>query len=265
MKCTHGSKAILMRAFLLTCWVLLRSVAFGQTGEHLPGMGPRAIDNDKLQQGLARLKDGTFYLVDIDRIAEAHVVQAIPGLKKQFGQTQDERSKSKIAAALVQLREKDNTYWQYLVTEAMPALESDAPNQTAFDSKGRGIPVLSAEFVAWAKAHNLSTDAALALAFQFTQNVLFLAETRDQRAIPLLRRALSSKIFMVQALAAGGLAKIPDKASIPLIIAACQKAPADVAFAISRASLVDFNDPEAQKAAKIFADALPPREKSPQP
>jgi hypothetical protein len=70
---------------------------------------------------------------------------------------------------------------------------------------------------------------------------------------------------MVQALAAGGLAKIPDKASIPLIIAACQKAPADVAFAISRASLVDFNDPEAQKAAKIFADALPPREKSPQP
>ncbi|MFZ0960168.1 MAG: hypothetical protein WAO35_04630 [Terriglobia bacterium] len=57
-----------------------------------------------------------------------------------------------------------------------------------------------------------------------------------------------------------GLAQIGDKDSIPFIIQACKRAPADAVIAIAR-SLVYFDDPQAQKAAgeyvpKDIAEAL---------
>lgn len=63
---------------------------------------------------------------------------------------------------------------------------------------------------------------------------------------------------MIQAVAASSLADLHDNASIPMIINACRRAPADAASAIARA-LLDFNDPEAQRAAKEFRPAKAPR------
>jgi HEAT repeat protein len=82
-------------------------------------------------------------------------------------------------------------------------------------------------------------------------SVSYLGKTGDRRAIPLLRQALSSPDFMIQTFAADGLAKLKNKASIPLIIQACRQAPADAAMVIAR-SLLDFDDPQAQSAAKTF-------------
>ena len=78
----------------------------------------------------------------------------------------------------------------------------------------------------------------------------------DRRAIPLLNRALLSRDHLIQAEAAEGLALFGDKASIPLILEACRKAPARAAGLIA-ASLVYFDDPAAQAAVDQF---LPEKE-----
>jgi thiazole synthase ThiGH ThiG subunit len=57
---------------------------------------------------------------------------------------------------------------------------------------------------------------------------------------------------MIQAFAAEQLAKVHDKASIPLIVDACRRAPAGAAQAIA-SGLSAWNDPDAQKAAKEFS------------
>jgi HEAT repeat protein len=82
--------------------------------------------------------------------------------------------------------------------------------------------------------------------------VLFLAETGDPRAIPLLRRALVSPNFLIQVEGVQGLTDLQDKASIPFIIAACRNAPAELASALA-GFLVEFDDPQTQSAAKEFA------------
>jgi HEAT repeat protein len=89
-------------------------------------------------------------------------------------------------------------------------------------------------------------------AISFPAKLTYLANSRDPKAIPLLRQALSSADYFIQMHAALGLRELQDKASIPLIIEACQRAPADAAAAIARFSLAYFDDPQAQEAAKEF-------------
>jgi hypothetical protein len=100
---------------------------------------------------------------------------------------------------------------------------------------------------------------------------MFLALTADPRGIPLLRRALSSPNHMIAIFAALGLAEIHDDASIPMIIQACQKLPADAAVAMAE-SLVYFDGSDAQNAvdqfipkdiAKVYRNAKAGGRKSP--
>lgn len=135
--------------------------------------------------------------------------------------------------------------------EASPAIGSDAPSPNNFDAQGKVIPGLSPEYTAWAKAHKLTIEAADDLYAHRFRSLLLLGATRDSRAIPFLRQALLSPNFLFEALAARDLAELQDKASIPLIIDACQRAPADVARGIA-VDLLKFNDPQAQTAAEQY-------------
>ena len=56
---------------------------------------------------------------------------------------------------------------------------------------------------------------------------------------------------MIQTAAAYGLAELGDEASIPLIIAACEKAPKEVSSLMAE-SLIYFDNNTAQKAADKF-------------
>jgi hypothetical protein len=205
---------------------------------------------------------------DIEQIAKAHAVQAIPILEAQFGRSRDpgekassasgsvglwDLDKAHIASALVRLGDKDAAYWTFLIKQATLAVESDAPSQVKVDPQGRVLREPSPEFISWAKAHGMTSDSALEVAmYRFPGYVKFLAETADPRAIPLLRQALSSPNFMIQTYAAEGLAQLQDKDSILLIIEACQKAPVEAASAIARFSLPYFDDPRAQAAAETY-------------
>jgi HEAT repeat protein len=207
----------------------------------------------RVADAVKKVKHGNFGLVHVEEIARAQAAQAIPALKEQFVRSQDANKRAKIADALVRLGDEDEVYWDFLVKQAMLAVESDAPYPGSFDPQGRTVRrQLSPEFVERAKAHHIPADvAAQTVAYELPGDLMFLAETGDQRGLPLLRRAMFSDNYLIQAVAAKGLAKLQDNASVPIIIAACQKAPADAAPAIAEA-LVYFDDPQAQIAAGMY-------------
>jgi hypothetical protein len=228
--------------------------------------GPAApSQSDQLATSIARAKSGNVHISDVEIIAEAGAVQAIPSLEEQFGRTTDVGTKTKIANGLVRLGDKHNTYWNYLEEQAALAVDSDIPDAVFSESQGKWLEhAPSPELQAWAVAHNVSANTAgIDSIYDFPGKVLLLGETGDPRGIPLLRRALQSRDYAIVAMAAKGLAQIPDKDSIPLIIAACQRAPVGYASEIAK-SLIWFDDPRAQTAvdtympkehAKIFRDA----------
>ena len=236
---------------LALSWLVQPCVSSGQAATSEP---------DKITDAIEHVKEGHFYPSHIEQIAEAHAVQAIPALKDRFVLSQEEDEKGKIAAALVRLGEKDDTYWSYLVAQATAAINSDLPFPTAFDSQGRQIPgQVSPEFTAWIKAHNVAPEVASQDAvFGLPGKLVLLGETGDARGVPLLRQALQSHNPMIVIMGAKGLAAAQDKDSIPLIIEACKRSPGTVAIA---ESLVYFDDPRAQSAAdtnlpRDFAKAI---------
>jgi len=106
--------------------------------------------------------------------------------------------------------------------------------------------------VQWAKDHHLSLDAAgEELIFRIPGAIAMLAITGDDRAVPVLRRGLTSRNPLVQVSAARGLALQKNSNSVPLIIEACEKAPRESAEMIATA-LVYFDDSDARGAVDKY-------------
>jgi HEAT repeat protein len=245
-RCNHPLNSIRKFLYVALGCAALGGTAHGQVEQSRPDKPVYGADNANLPDAIAKVGSGEFGAVHLELIAKSHAVQTIPVLEKQFTNSSDPTIKGKIADALVRLGDKNNDYWDFLVKEATPAVESDAPPLVPSDSQQGPSP----EFIAWAKAHNVTTDSALGTMYQLSINVLFLAETGDPRGIPLLRRALFAPSFMTQAYAAEGLALAQDKDSIPLIIEACKRSPT-ASLAIAE-SLVYFDDPRAQNAVDTY-------------
>jgi hypothetical protein len=243
---------------------LLGGAVVGQTTQNQDEKLAYGVDKANVPDAIAKIKLGEFAAIHVDMVARAGAVEAIPSLKQQFVRVDDPLLKAKIAAAIVRLGDKDDTYWNFLVALATPALESDAPDFVSYDSQGKPVSEPSPEFVAWADAHNLPRAGLLEESkYLLPGKVMLLGWSKDSRAIPLLRRALSSTNYMIEIAAAMGLAEIGDKDSIPFIVDAYKNAPADAAAAIAE-SLVYFDDDAAQGAvdqyirkdtAKIYRDA----------
>jgi hypothetical protein len=171
------------------------------------------------------VKSGEFAAIHVDLIARGGAVDAIPILKEQFERVQDPLLKAKIAAALVRMGDKDKTYRDFLVKQATPALESDAPDFKSYDSQGKAVRAPSPEFEAWAKTNGASPESAVEDSlYILPARIAILLWSGDRRAIPLLRQGLLSPNHIIQIMAALGLAEIGDKDSIPFIIDACKKA-----------------------------------------
>jgi HEAT repeat protein len=210
-------------------------------------------DAPTAQQLIDQVRKGSFTPAMLNRLVQLRAVEAIPVLEQQFGVVTDVVSRQALASALVRLGDGDPRYWDFLVERATPAVESDAPFPLAFDAAGRPLPrQLTPDFIAWASSHKLSAEAAShEQAYGLPVDLTFLAMTGDPRALPLLRRALASRNYLLQAVAAKGLARLQDVSSVPAIIDAARNAPAQVAELIAR-TLVFFDDPRAQAAADMF-------------
>jgi hypothetical protein len=231
--------------------LLLAGVVLGQEQGSQDAKNVYRPDKSKIPETLQKIKAGKFVGVDVDLLAETKATEAIPDLEIQFANSKDTLDKAKIAQALVKLGDKKNTYWDFLVYLATPAVESDAPSPITFNSQGNSVPGISPQFIAWAKANNADATAGEDAIYPNPGKVMLLGATGDRRAIPLLRRALMSPNYLVEAAAAKGIAEIQDKDSIPLIIDACTKAPSEAASLIAE-SLVYFDDPQAQRAVDMY-------------
>jgi HEAT repeat protein len=216
------------------------------------GQAPQS-QSDQLATSIARVKSGEADGWDVEVIAHAKAVQAVPALEEQFRRATDVDFRSKIANALVRLGDKDDTYWNYLLEQATLAVDSDVPDSIFSDSQGKLMMKESTpELQAWAHTHNVSPETAREYAtYDLPGKVWDLAQTGDARGIPLLRRALQSRNCPMASTAAKGLAQIQDKESIPLIIAASQRAAGGCGGAIALA-LIYFDDPQAQSAVDTY-------------
>jgi hypothetical protein len=236
---------------------LLTGGAYSQVEQNLPGKAAGTIDKAKVADALRKASEDTpesIYFVE--QLAQAKAAQAVPMLEAKFTSTKDVLDKAHVASALVRLGDTNDIYWDFLVKQVTPALESDAPDFMNFDPQAKTGAGPSPEFVAWANAHNVPPDgpngtAAEDAMYWFPGRVMLLGLTGDRRAIPLLRQALLSPNHMIETAAANGLAEIQDKESIPLIIEACKKAPPAAAALIAE-SLVYFDDAEAQSAVDTY-------------
>ena len=188
---------------------------------------------------------------DVVVIANAGVVQAIPVLEEQFKRATDIDTKLSVASGLVKLKDRDDTYWNFLLEQATLAVDSDIPDSVFSESQGKAV-IQGSELKTWAGAHNASvTRAAQYARYDFPGKVLPLATTGDRRGIPLLRRALQARNYLIVAWGTKGLAEIQDKQSIPLIIAAVERAPSGYRSLLAE-SLVYFDDAQAQTAVDKY-------------
>ncbi len=230
---------------------LATGLAFGQAGQ---------IQAVAVADALKKVKEGNFGSVDVEVIARGGAVAAVPALKEQFARgidpshkgDLDPGNKAEIASALVRLGNRDPIYWDFLMKQATEAIDSEAPFPREFDSQGEMLDDhFSTAFLQWAKAHSLSPgEAGQKVVYELPGKVVFLGETGDPRGLPLLRRAMSSSNYMIQVMAAKGLAKLQDKDSVPLIVAACEKSP--WAAPATAEALVYFDDSRAQSAAEKY-------------
>jgi hypothetical protein len=194
---------------------------------------------------------------DVVVIANAGAVQAVPVLEEQFKRATDVDTKLSIAAGLVKLKVRDDTYWNFLLEQATLAVDSNIPDSVFSESQGKAV-MLGPELEIWAGAHNVSVNTAAQYArYDYPRKVLPLATSGDPRGIPLLRRALQARNYLIVIWGAMGLAQIQDKESIPLIIAAAKRAPSGFDGAIAE-PLIYFDDVQAQSAV----DAHIPRDKA---
>jgi HEAT repeat protein len=219
----------------------------------LARIGYNQISQDKVNAAINQAKQGDFSQGATGVIAQARAMQAIPILKEQFTLKRDPDTKAAIASALVKMEDKDPIYWQFLVDEATPGVLSDAPFPSDFDERGKLEPgQYSSAFLIWVKNHHVSADSvARAELEEFPSRLILLAATGDPRGITLLRRGLRSPNYLIESIAAKGLAKLQDADSVPLILNACRRAPTDAVFAISM-SLLFFHDSKARQAAEPY-------------
>ena len=228
-------------------------------GAYAQGQKP---DSQKVEEALGRVqrwqhdqRDPIEQVHDVRLLAQAGATAGIPTLKQEFAVTTDTWLKLVIAGALVRLGDRDAVYWDFLADEAKKALENDAPPFFILDSEGNVVPgqgQFPAEFVAWAKAHNLEPAvAAQDQIYELPRHFVYLAETGDPRGRELLRMGLKSRNSMIQSFAVRGLAKLQDKESIPLIIEAAKTSPRYMTVQFGK-SLLFFDDPQAQSAAETF-------------
>jgi hypothetical protein len=76
---------------------------------------------------------------DVVVIANAGAVQAVPVLEEQFKRATDVDTKLSIAAGLVKLKDRDDTYWNFLLEQATLAVDSNIPDSAFSESLGKTV------------------------------------------------------------------------------------------------------------------------------
>lgn len=239
-------------ALLVLMWGWFLSSAYGQRAEQTD----EALKAETLQV-LNDLKQGIYGPATPEQVAEAEAGQLVPILEERFVHGQDPDIKGRVARLLLNLGDKNEAYWDFLVQQAKLAIESDVPSSrclTPTNCTGHSA------YVVWARAHNApeDTEAEMKLHWLLEERVQLVFG--DPRGIPLLREALKSPNIDVVQEGSDGLTRAHDKDSIPLIVEACKRFhDEDEVRQIAHALRRFERDPEARAAAQAGEEqCLPP-------
>src|SRR5258708_4598348 len=125
----------------------------------------------KVRSVIDSLKQGTYGPATQEQIAEAEAGQLVPILEARFVTSQDADVKARVARSLMDLGDKGNEYWDFLVQQAKLAIESDAPSSWCFSSANcvSGHP---REYLAWARAHNVTEGSQAEAALYWLEGKL---------------------------------------------------------------------------------------------
>jgi HEAT repeat protein len=201
------------------------------------------------------LKQGTYGPATQEQIAEAQAGQLVPILEARFVTSQDAEVKARVAHALVNLGDKGNAYWDFLVQQAKLAIESDAPSSQCYSSTNC---TGHSAYVAWARAHNVPEDTKAEMELQWLLEERVQLVFGDPRGISLLREALKSPNINVVWAGADGLTRAHDTDSIPLIVEACKRFLGEEVPLISHTLRQFMRDPDARAAARAGEEQCVP-------
>jgi HEAT repeat protein len=202
------------------------------------------------------LKQGTYGPATQEQIAEAQAGQLVPILEARFVTSQDAEVKARVARSLMDLGDKGNAYWDFLVQQAKLAIENDAPSTRCYSSTNC---TGHSAYVAWARVHNAPEDAQAEMALNWLLEERVHLVFGDPRGISLLREALQSPNINVVWAGADGLTRAHDKDSISLIVEACKRFDGEDVALISHTLRQFMRDPDARAAAQAGEEqCLPP-------
>jgi hypothetical protein len=172
--------------------------------------------------------------------------------KRVFDLTQDTERRLRNASILVSIDAAGARHREFLHERALVAL-GDAervPWPVSYSDDGTTAP--NAELVDWCQARGLSYwDIYRVAMYEFPSSWYFLAAAGDPSATEVLLKGLTSRNWMIVAMAAQGLAKLNDSSYIEPIVAAARRAP--MRSGILQA-LIHFDDPAALIAARELAE-----------
>ena len=204
----------------LLCALLCLQRAFAQQA------APHDPSGEKTQRALSDLADGNPDPMDAKVLADANVTRAIPTLEKKFALEEVPFSKAQYAAALMRLHDGDPLYWDYLSGQVEESLKDPLPTSALTDAEGKQRAVPTKALGQWAKRHHLTeseaADTGPSHGFLFLP---VLASTGDQRAVPLLERALATDNYFLHEGAIIGLVSLGDEGSVDAIAAALKRDP----------------------------------------
>lgn len=248
----HHLRGVMSEVLHAAIWcALLVGVGYGQTSQDQVD----EILNQKVRSVIDFLKQGTYGPATQEQIAEAQAGQLVPILEARFVTSQDAVVKARVARALVDLGDKGNAYWDFLVQQAKLAIESDAPSTRCYSSTNC---TGHSAYVAWAKAHNAPEDSKAEMELNWLLEERVQLVFGDPRGISLLREALKSPNINVVSTGADGLTRALDKDSIPLIVEACKRFHGEEVPLISHTLRQFMRDPDARAAARAAEEQCLP-------
>jgi HEAT repeat protein len=230
---------------------LVVGVGYGQTSQDQVD----EVLSLKVRSVIDSLKQGVYGPATQEQIAEAQAGQLVPILEARFVTSQDADVKARVARALVNLGDKGNAYWDFLVQQAKLAIESDAPSSQCYSSTNC---TGHSAYVAWARAHNVPEDTKAEMELQWLLEERVQLVFGDPRGISLLREALKSPNINVVWAGADGLTRAHDKDSIPLIVEACKRFHGEEVPLISHTLRQFMRDPDARAAARAGEEQCVP-------
>ena len=202
------------------CALLCLQRAFAQQA------APHDPSGEKTQRALSDLADGNPDPMDAKVLADANVARAIPTLEKKFLSADNPYPKAQYAAALVKLHAESPLYWKYVSEKAEDILKDPLPTSAISDEMGMRRAVPTGALGQWAKRHQVTESEAFAEATLVGVAFLpVLASTGDQRAVPLLERALATDNYFLHEGAIIGLVSLGDEGSVDAIAAALKRDP----------------------------------------